>query len=103
MKCIINKLFTIVTASEDFEASSFPITFVPDSLNNHTVCVNISIVFDDIVEVLEDFILFINSSDSSVQIPQPNVSVFIFDNSSEFITRYIYIYFNSFNYSFFPS
>ena len=94
MKCIINKLFTLfVTASEDFEASSFPITFVPDSLNNHTVCVNISIVFDDIVEVLEDFIFFINSSDSSVQIPQPNVSVFIFDNSSEFITRYIYIYF----------
>ena len=83
MKCIINRHFTVfVTASDDFDASSFAITFVPDSLNNHTVCVNISITFDDILERMEDFILFINSSDSSVQIPQPSVPVFIVDNSS---------------------
>ena len=85
MKCIINRHFIIfVIASEDFEASSFPITFVPDSLNNHTVCVNISVVFDEMLEEIEGFVLFINSSDSSVQIPLPNVFVFIVDNSSKF-------------------
>ena len=72
------------TAPKDYEAVMFPVIFVPDSLSSRSLCGNISVTFDEIVENTEEFFVTINSSDSNVQIVQPSATVFIIDNSGEF-------------------
>ena len=62
----------------------FPVIFVPDLLSSRSLCGNISVTFDDIVEDMEEFFVTINSSDSNVQIVQPSAPVFIIDNSGGF-------------------
>ena len=62
----------------------FPVIFVPDLLSSRSLCSNISVTFDDIVEDTEEFFVTINSSDSNVQIVQPSAPVFIIDNSGGF-------------------
>ena len=62
----------------------FPVIFVPDLLSSRSLCGNISVTFDEIVEDTEEFFVTINSSDSNVQIVQPSIPVFIIDNSGEF-------------------
>ena len=62
----------------------FPVIFVPDLLSSRSLCGNISVTFDEIVEDTEEFFVTINSSDSNVQIVQPSTPVFIVDNSGEF-------------------
>ena len=61
----------------------FPVIFAPDLLNSRSLCGNISVTFDEIVEYTEKFFVNINSSDSNVQINQPSIPVFIIDNSGE--------------------
>ena len=61
-----------------------PIIFAPDLLSSRSLCGNISVTLDDIVEDTEEFFVTINSSDSNVQIVQPSAPVFIIDNSGEF-------------------
>ena len=73
-----------ISAPEDYEAAMFPVIFVPDLLSSRTLCGNISVTFDEIVEETEEFFVTINSSDSNVQIVQPSAPVFIIDNSGEF-------------------
>ena len=83
--CTFNILKNIFTASEDYNISSFPVIFVPDSLSSRSLCSNISIIFDGILEVVEDFFVTINSFDPSVLITQSSASVFIEDNSGKFL------------------
>ena len=62
----------------------FPVIFTPDSLSSRSLCGNISVTVDEIVEDTEEFFITINSSDSNVQIVQPSAPVFIMDNSGAF-------------------
>ena len=62
----------------------FPVIFAPDFLSSRSLCGNISVTFDEIVEDTEEFFVTINSSDSNVQIVQPSAPVFIIDNSGGF-------------------
>ena len=73
--------FYFVAAPQDYVASSFQVTFVPDSSISRSLCVNISISSDGNLEDTEEFVIYINSSDSSVLITQPNVSVEIVDSN----------------------
>ena len=75
-------MFTAVP--EDYVSISFLVIFVPDSSSSRILCSNISITSDEIVEDTETFLILINTSDSNVQITQPNVSVTILDNSGKF-------------------
>ena len=71
----------LVTALEDYSASSFQVTFFPDSSISRSLCVKISISSDGDLEDTEEFVIYINSSDSSVLVTQPNVSVDIVDSN----------------------
>ena len=73
--------FYFVAAPQDYIASNFQVTFVPDSSISRSLCVNISISSDRNLEDTEEFVIYINSSDSSVLITQPNVSVEIVDSN----------------------
>ena len=73
-----------ISAPEDYEAAIFPVIFAPDLLSSRSLCGNISVTFDEIVEDMEEFFVTINSSDCNVQIVQPSTPVFILDNSGEF-------------------
>ena len=81
-----------ITESEDYEASSFPVTFVSDSSSSRSLCFNVSIIFDDSVEDMEEFHTFINSSDTNVRITQSNSTVIIVDNSGKLSLVYTYTY-----------
>ena len=73
-----------ILAPEDYEAAIFPVIFAPDLLSSRSLCGNISVTFDEIVENTEEFFVTINSSDSNVQIVQHSTPVFIIDNSGGF-------------------
>ena len=62
----------------------FPVIFAPDLLSSRSLCGNISVTLDEIVEDMEEFFVTINSSDSNVRIVKPSAPVFIIDNSGEF-------------------
>ena len=70
-----------VAAPQDYTASSFQVTFFPDSSISRSLCVNISISSDENLEDTEEFVIYINSSDSSVLITQSNVFVDILDSN----------------------
>ena len=76
-------IFIFISASEDYIVSSFSVTFSPDSSSNGSICSNISITVDNIVEDMEEFTVLINSSDSSVLIVQPNAAVIIVDSNGK--------------------
>ena len=73
--------FYFDAAPQDYTASSFQVIFFPDSSIRRNLCVNISISSDGNLEDTEEFFIYINSSDSSVFITQPNVSVEIVDSN----------------------
>ena len=73
----------MIAVSEDYIASSSQVTFNPDISSTRQFCSNITIISDDILEDVEEFLIFIDSSDSGVQITQLNASVFIVDNNGE--------------------
>ena len=68
-------------ALEDYGIINSTVFFDADS--SKTVCRNIPIVFDEILENTEHFVLTLNTSDPGVNILRPQVSVFIQDNSSK--------------------
>lgn len=72
-----------IVALSDFEMLNTSVTFIPDFLENHTICRNISIMFDNVLEDVEEFFILINTTDPDVQILQSNASIFIFDNSGK--------------------
>ena len=76
-------MFCSIVASEDYIAAGFSVTFVPDFSDSRILCGNISITFDEIVEYVEEFRIYINTTDSNVVILQPNSSVMIVDNSGK--------------------
>lgn len=78
LKCLF------ISAPEDFVSAIVPVVFAPDFLNSRSLCGNITIIFDEIVEDSEEFLVVINSSDPGVQITQPSAPVFIMDNSSKY-------------------
>ena len=67
------------------------VVFVPDSSNSRSLCDNISITLDKVVEDMEEFLIFISTSDPSVVISQPNASIFIVDSSSKLNYGYIVV------------
>ena len=70
-------------APEDYRAESLPIIFLPDTVSSHIECVTISILFDELLENMESFNIFISTPDSAVQIARPYASVLIVDNTSK--------------------
>ena len=72
-----------VSASEDYDAANVSVIFVPDSSDSRSLCSNISVTLDDIVEDMEEFFIFINTTDSNVAILQPNASILIVDNTGK--------------------
>ena len=63
-------MFCSIAASEDYVAASFSVTFVPDFSDSRILCGNISITFDEIVEDMEEFRVYINSVSSRLEFKQ---------------------------------
>ena len=67
--------------------------FLPNGANTSMMCVNITIMSDDVVENTETFLASLRTDDTRVNLGQtPNTSVIITDNSSEFFKgNYMYL------------
>ncbi len=62
------------------------LVFVADSNYNRSICINISVVIDSVVENRETFFTFINTSDTSVQNNiQPKSLIIIQDNTGQYL------------------
>lgn len=70
--------FHFRTDTMDYVPFSFERTFVP-SMTNETICVNVTIVDDDVLEDTESFLVTVTSSDSAYLAGRP-ATVFIMDN-----------------------
>ena len=64
------------------------LSYAVDVMSSRTVCTNISIVEDEVVEDDETFAVLINSSDSSVMIGRNSAVVTILDNDSKCVVSY---------------
>ena len=62
------------------------LTFTADELQSRENCTNITIIEDMLVEDVESFGVFINSSDPSVMIGRESVPISLNDSSSKFIS-----------------
>ncbi len=75
---------TFLTGSNDYNSANFSITFVPDLINRQrSLCLNLSIVKDGVVEDTESFLVSIATLDTSVDIEQANSTIDILDSSSK--------------------
>lgn len=57
--------------------------FIADNGDTRILCINLAIHKDDFVEDVETFRVVMRTSDASVLILQPNLTVYITDNSSK--------------------
>ena len=83
-----NLLFTV--AGEDFNAASVEVVIPESTMENGSVCVNISlmVIDDHIVESPETFTIELTGSTPPVEIGYPSsATVTIIDNDSEFKER----------------
>ena len=83
-----NLLFTV--AGEDFNAVSVEVVIPESTMENGSVCVNISlmVIDDHIVESPETFTIELTGSTPPVEIGYPSsANVTIIDNDSEFNER----------------
>ena len=71
------------TASSDYQELSVPLTFAPDLQISRSMCENISIVPDEIVENPERFRVQLNSTDLGVETLIGSAVVTLQDSSSE--------------------
>ena len=81
----VQLLVIFVAALEDYETSNITIIFIPDSLDSRIICHSISIIFDNIVEEIEEFFISITTTDSGVQIIQSSASILVLDNSGKVV------------------
>ncbi len=70
-------------APQDYTQTSDDLVFVADETMSHTLCRNISIVPDAIVENVETFKVSVNSENSRVIISRQNATVTILDSSGK--------------------
>lgn len=68
------------TASDDFHEITKDLTFTPDKEMSRMLCVNISVVNDNILEETEIFHVISSTSDDSVIFSRNTSAVFIFDD-----------------------
>ena len=73
----------LISAPRDYEQTDFPLVFSPDGISSREECLNIQIIADDVVENLEIFRVFINSSDPSVVVVNDTSPVSIVDSSGK--------------------
>ena len=88
---IVNEpvIISINISDEDFHTFTTDLTYTPSLDRNQTLCVNITIMDDSILENEEDFTVSISSTDSSV-ITGPPSTISIIDNdgiNSEIASR----------------
>ena len=76
------------TAPDDFEEITTDLSFPPDGDMSRMLCVNLSIVPDELVEDTEIFNVTISTSDTSVIISKPTSDVFILDDSGKSCETY---------------
>ena len=70
-------------APDDYSSIDIPLVFVPDDLSNRSLCENISIASDLVVENTEVFTLSLATTDSAVSLQLESSPVNITDDSSE--------------------
>ena len=70
-------------APDDYSSIDIPLVFVPDDLSNRSLCENISIASDLVVENTEVFTLSLATTNSSVSLQLKSSPVNITDNSGE--------------------
>ena len=70
-------------APNDYSSIDIPLVFVPDDLSNRSLCENISISTDLVVENTEVFTLSISTTDSAVSLQLESSPVNITDDSGE--------------------
>ena len=70
-------------APDDYINIDMPLVFVPDNLSNRSLCENISIATDLVVENTEVFTLSIVTTDSAVSLQLESSPVNITDDSGE--------------------
>ena len=70
-------------APDDYSSIDIPLVFVPDDLSNQSLCENISISIDLVVEDTEVFTLSLSTTDSAVSLQLESSPVNILDNSGE--------------------
>ena len=80
---ICYKLLCFFIAPDDYSSIDIPLVFVPDDLSNRSLCENISIASDLVVENTEVFTLSLSTTDSAVSFILVSSSVNITDDSSE--------------------
>ena len=70
-------------APDDYSSIDIPLVFVPDDLSNRSLCENISIASDLVVENTEVFTLSLSTMDSAVSLQLESSPVNITDDSGE--------------------
>ena len=70
-------------APDDYSSIDIPLVFVPDDLSNRSLCENISISTDLVVEDTEVFTLSLATTDSAVSLQLESSPVNITDDSCE--------------------
>ena len=75
--------FCFNAAGNDFTPTTVPLTFSPSTLS---VCTNIEISQDVILEITENFLAQLNTEDQSVILNPSTVNVTIVDMNGEFHT-----------------
>lgn len=74
----------VITAS-DYSPTVTTLEYFPSSSISQVLCTNITVTNDGVVEDTEEFLVEINTTDSSVKILQSRSSVLIMDSSSKCI------------------
>lgn len=75
--------YLLFPAPDDYEGIAVSLTFTADEVGSREECTNVSIVNDQLVEEIESFAVFINSSDTSVSIGRDNSSIILLDSSGK--------------------
>ena len=73
--------FCFNAAGNDFTPTTIPLTFGPSTLS---VCTNIEILQDGVLETTENFLVQLNTEDQSVLLSPSTVNVTIVDMNGEF-------------------
>lgn len=79
----------MMTAPDDYMAVNSTLTFSADSFTNRSLCQNVSVVLDTLVESAQQFAVIMTSDDPSVLISQETALVTIVDNSCECIYNHM--------------
>ena len=67
----------------DFEAVLSTLLYLPDDNEERSLCTNITVHSDSVVETNESFLVILMTSDEAVDLLTPNASVTIIDDTGE--------------------